>query len=142
MRCGRGRRVTLAVGLAAMAGGYGGLWLAASGRAAPPYWALVGLTSAAFAGGSWVDTACIATNVRNFPGHRGTVVGAARPERAGKGPAWWRCRFGGSAARLAVQATRCPSIARQSGQQRELHRSPFRLVAPRARPLGAPSFRT
>lgn len=56
--------------------GYGGLWLAASGRAAPPYWALVGLTAAAFAGGSWVDTACIATNVRNFPGHRGTVVGA------------------------------------------------------------------
>jgi len=76
---GCGRRVTLAAGLAAMAGGYGGLWLAASGRAAPPYWALVGLTSAAFAGGSWVDTACVATNVRNFPGHRGTVVGAPAP---------------------------------------------------------------
>ena len=70
------RRATLAAGLAAMMCGYGGLWLAASGRAAPPYWALVGLTAAAFAGGSWVDTACIATNVRNFPGHRGTVVGA------------------------------------------------------------------
>ncbi|KAK9838163.1 hypothetical protein WJX81_005591 [Elliptochloris bilobata] len=73
-----GPRVTLAAGLAAMSAGYGGLWLAASGRAAPPYWALVGLTAVAFAGGSWVDTACIATNVRNFPGHRGTIVGVLK----------------------------------------------------------------
>lgn len=68
--------MTLAAGLAAMSGGYGGLWLAASGLAEPPYWALVGLTSTAFVGGSCVDMACMATNVRNFPGHRGTVVGA------------------------------------------------------------------
>jgi len=96
---GCGRRVTLAAGLAAMAGGYGGLWLAASGRAAPPYWALVGLTSAAFAGGSWVDTACVATNVRNFPGHRGTVVGAACPERAERAErAGQRVRPGGALA--------------------------------------------
>ena len=71
--------MTLAAGLAAMSSGYGGLWLAASGLAAPPYWALVGLTSTAFVGGSCVDMACMATNVRNFPGHRGTVVGAREP---------------------------------------------------------------
>ncbi len=34
--------------------------------------AVVGLT-----GGGWTDTAAIVTSVRNFPRHRGSVVGAA-----------------------------------------------------------------
>ena len=29
----------------------------------------------AFNGSSWIDTACIATSIRNFPEDRGTVVG-------------------------------------------------------------------
>lgn len=55
--------------------GYFGLWLAASGRLALPYWAMVALTVMAFNGSNWIDTACIATNVHNFPHDRGTVVG-------------------------------------------------------------------
>ncbi len=37
---------------------------------------VVGLAVVGFAGGGWVDTACLATNVRNFPRERGIVVGA------------------------------------------------------------------
>ena len=37
----------------------------------------MGLAIAAFAGGGWTDTACLATNVRNFPRERGIVVGAS-----------------------------------------------------------------
>lgn len=55
--------------------GYFGLWLVASGKLALPYWAMVGLTVMAFNGSNWIDTACIATNVHNFPHDRGTVVG-------------------------------------------------------------------
>ena len=56
--------------------GYFGLWLVASQRLQLPYIAVVGLTVMAFNGSNWIDTACVATNVRNFPGHRGYVVGA------------------------------------------------------------------
>ena len=59
--------------------GYFGLWLAASGRLVLPYWAMVGLTVMAFNGSNWIDTACIATNVHNFPHYRGTVVGKPAP---------------------------------------------------------------
>lgn len=55
--------------------GYLGLWLVASGHAVLPYWAMVGLTVMAFNGSSWIDTACIATNVNNFPDNKGSVVG-------------------------------------------------------------------
>lgn len=69
-------RLVLMWGLVEHFCGYFGLWLAASGRLSLPYWAMVGLTVMAFNGSNWIDTACIATNVHNFPHDRGTVVGA------------------------------------------------------------------
>ena len=72
------RRVVLLIGLTEHFCGYMGLWLVASGRAVLPYWAMVGLTVMAFNGSNWIDTACIATNVHNFPGDRGSVVGQLR----------------------------------------------------------------
>ena len=69
------RRLVLLIGLLEHMCGYLGLWLVASGRAVLPYWAMVGLTVMAFNGSNWVDTAGIATNVHNFPGDRGSVVG-------------------------------------------------------------------
>ncbi len=68
-------RVVLVWGLLEHFCGYFGLWLAATGRLALPYWAMVGLTVTAFNGSNWIDTACIATNVQNFPADRGMVVG-------------------------------------------------------------------
>lgn len=68
-------RVVLLWGLLEHFCGYSGLWLAATGRLVLPYWAMVGLTVMAFNGSNWIDTACIATNVQNFPTDRGTVVG-------------------------------------------------------------------
>ncbi len=65
----------LLIGLTEHVCGYLGLWLVASGRAVLPYWAMVGLTVMAFNGSNWIDTACIATNVHNFPSDRGSVVG-------------------------------------------------------------------
>ena len=67
--------MVLAVGLAEHFCGYFGLWLAATGRLALPYFGTVCLAVMAFNGANWVDTACIATNIRNFPAHRGNVVG-------------------------------------------------------------------
>ena len=68
-------RLVLAVGLLEHFCGYFGLWLAATGRLALPYFGTVCLTVMAFNGSNWVDTACIATNLHNFPHHRGNVVG-------------------------------------------------------------------
>ncbi|CAL5224648.1 g7366 [Coccomyxa viridis] len=73
-----GPRVVLLIGLAEHVCGYLGLWLVASGRAVLPYWGMVGLTVMAFNGSNWIDTACIATNVHNFPGDRGSVVGVLK----------------------------------------------------------------
>lgn len=68
-------RLVLCWGLLEHICGYLGLWLVASGHAVLPYWAMVALTVMAFNGSNWIDTACIATNVHNFPGDRGSVVG-------------------------------------------------------------------
>ena len=68
-------RLVLAVGLLEHFCGYFGLWLTATGRLTLPYFGTVCLTVMAFNGSNWVDTACIATNIRNFPAHRGNVVG-------------------------------------------------------------------
>ncbi|EIE19129.1 Nodulin-like-domain-containing protein [Coccomyxa subellipsoidea C-169] len=73
-----GPRLVLLWGLTEHFCGYFGLWLAASGRLQLPYWAMVGLTVMAFNGSNWIDTACIATNVHNFPHDRGTVVGVLK----------------------------------------------------------------
>ncbi|KAK9904691.1 hypothetical protein WJX75_000633 [Coccomyxa subellipsoidea] len=73
-----GPRVVLLWGLTEHFCGYFGLWLVASGKLALPYWAMVGLTVMAFNGSNWIDTACIATNVHNFPHDRGTVVGVLK----------------------------------------------------------------
>ncbi|CAL8464603.1 g4138 [Coccomyxa elongata] len=73
-----GPRLVLLWGLLEHFCGYCGLWLAASGRLALPYWAMVALTVMAFNGSNWIDTACIATNVHNFPHDRGTVVGVLK----------------------------------------------------------------
>ncbi|CAK0787583.1 hypothetical protein CVIRNUC_010805 [Coccomyxa viridis] len=73
-----GPRLVLCWGLLEHVCGYLGLWLVASGHAVLPYWAMVALTVMAFNGSNWIDTACIATNVHNFPGDRGSVVGVLK----------------------------------------------------------------
>ncbi|KAK9818151.1 hypothetical protein WJX72_007867 [[Myrmecia] bisecta] len=70
-----GPRITLMIGLVLHLGGYTALYCAASGMFRPPYWVVVAIAVVAFNGGSWVDTTCIATSVRNFPHDRGTAVG-------------------------------------------------------------------
>ena len=42
------------------------------------YWQLLVLAAVACNGGTWLDTAALATNVRNYPSHRGSVVGALK----------------------------------------------------------------
>ena len=42
---------------------------------AAPFWLVVVTAGMTCWGGTWYDTACLVTNVRNFPNNRGTVVG-------------------------------------------------------------------
>eukprot|EP00878_Enallax_costatus_P023733 GHUV01025270.1.p1 GENE.GHUV01025270.1~~GHUV01025270.1.p1 ORF type:complete len:293 (+),score=72.79 GHUV01025270.1:288-1166(+) len=70
-----GPRITVWVGSTLAAIGYGGLFLASTGRLAVSYAGLLALAFIAGNSSSWFDTATIVTNVRNFPSNRGTVVG-------------------------------------------------------------------
>lgn len=70
-----GPRIVLALGLGLNACGYLGLWAALKGLFQAQFWHLVVLAAVAANAGAWIDTTIMATNVRNFPSSRGTVVG-------------------------------------------------------------------
>ncbi|PRW32873.1 MFS general substrate transporter [Chlorella sorokiniana] len=70
--------LVLLVGMASNAAGYSLLWAAVSGRFRAQLWQLAALAALGMTGSMWADTAAMATNVRNFPAHRGTVVGLIR----------------------------------------------------------------
>lgn len=40
-----------------------------------PFWLVLIIAGVSCNGGTWLDTSCLVTNVRNFPNERGTVVG-------------------------------------------------------------------
>ncbi len=42
---------------------------------AAPFWLVLIIAGLTCNGGTWIDTACLVTSVRNFPNERGTVVG-------------------------------------------------------------------
>ena len=42
---------------------------------ATPFWLVLIIAGLTCNGGTWFDTACLVTSVRNFPNERGTVVG-------------------------------------------------------------------
>lgn len=42
---------------------------------AAPFWLVLLIAGLTCNGGTWFDTACLVTSVRNFPNERGTVVG-------------------------------------------------------------------
>jgi MFS family permease len=70
-----GPRIVLLIGLLLNGLGYGLLWAAATLRihATFPQLLLLGFISCL--GGTFLDTTAMTTNIRNFPAHRGTVVG-------------------------------------------------------------------
>jgi MFS family permease len=70
-----GPRAALAIGAAASAAGFAGLRAVVAGRLALPLPGVCLLALLAGHGGTWYDTTPLATNLRNFPAHRGTVVG-------------------------------------------------------------------
>ena len=55
--------------------GYVLLWLAATGRANFSYWQLIVMCLLASNSIVWLDTALLATNIRNFPFEKGTIAG-------------------------------------------------------------------
>ncbi|KAL4452086.1 hypothetical protein ABPG75_007748 [Micractinium tetrahymenae] len=73
-----GPRIVLALGCLLNAAGYLGLWAALQGLYEAQFWHLVVLAAVAANAGSWLDTSILATNVRNFPSSRGTVVGVMK----------------------------------------------------------------
>jgi MFS family permease len=70
-----GPRAALAMGAATSAVGFAGMRAVVAGRLALPLPGVCLLALLAGHGGTWFDTAPLATNLRNFPAHRGTVVG-------------------------------------------------------------------
>jgi uncharacterized membrane protein YgcG len=73
-----GPRASLAAGAAANLAGFLGLWAAATLRFRARLWQLCALAVLAANGGTWLDTAALATSLRNFPAHRGLVVGLVK----------------------------------------------------------------
>lgn len=72
-----GPRLTLMVGCCVNALGFFLLWgtVTKTLYEASHVWQLVGLAMLAGNGGTWFDTSPLSTNLRNFPGERGFVVG-------------------------------------------------------------------
>ena len=70
-------RLVALVGLVLNCMGYLGVWAGATGRLAVMHWHVAVLIGLANCGGTFVDVACLATNIRNFPNERGTVIGAS-----------------------------------------------------------------
>ncbi|DBA71966.1 TPA: hypothetical protein ACH3X2_010713 [Trebouxia sp. C0005] len=72
---GRGPRITLLIGVIVNIFGWVSLWAAAKGLIPAPFWLVLIIAGLTCNGGTWFDTACLVTSVRNFPNERGTVVG-------------------------------------------------------------------
>lgn len=72
---GRGPRITLLIGVIVNIFGWMSLWAAAKGLIPAPFWVVLIIAGLTCNGGTWFDTACLVTSVRNFPNERGTVVG-------------------------------------------------------------------
>ncbi|GBG85457.1 hypothetical protein CBR_g40099 [Chara braunii] len=72
--------VTMVVGAVGHLTGYGVLWLTVTDRIRPTYGALCMFVTLAVGGGSWADTACVVTSMRNFPMFRGTVMGLLKSQ--------------------------------------------------------------
>ena len=73
-----GPRLVVALGALCCFCGYAGLWLLASGRAPASYAQLLLFAAVAGNAGTWLDTAAVVTNARNFPNSRGLVIGALK----------------------------------------------------------------
>eukprot|EP00873_Tetraselmis_striata_P006611 jgi/Tetstr1/426875/TSEL_017089.t1 len=73
-----GPRLTLLVGMFMNVVGFTALWAAGSGVINPPLWQVAVFAWIAHNNGTWFDTSSMVTIVRNFPNHRGTVVGAMK----------------------------------------------------------------
>jgi MFS family permease len=70
-----GPRLSLIMGCLTTFLGFIGLWAAVTKRFIASVWQLAMLAAIAGNGGTWFDTCCLATNLRNFPAQRGPVVG-------------------------------------------------------------------
>lgn len=70
-----GPRVSILLGGITNTVGFVGLWLAITQRFTFSIWQIALLALIAGNGGSWFDTCCLTTNIRNFPSSRGTIVG-------------------------------------------------------------------
>ena len=70
-----GPRLSLVIGSSTSFIGFIGLWAAITKRFTAKIWQLAVLTAIAGNGGTFFDTTCLATNLRNFPAQRGPVVG-------------------------------------------------------------------
>lgn len=73
-----GPRLTLLVGMVVNLIGFSALWAAGTGIINPPLWQVAVFAWIAHNNGTWFDTSSMVTIVRNFPNHRGTVVGAMK----------------------------------------------------------------
>ncbi|PSC71180.1 MFS general substrate transporter isoform B [Micractinium conductrix] len=70
-----GPRIVLLIGCVLNASGYFGLWAALQGWFEARLWQLAALAAISANAGAWIDCTIMASNVRNFPSSRGTVVG-------------------------------------------------------------------
>jgi MFS family permease len=70
-----GPRLSLIMGCLTTSIGFFGLWAAITKRFIATTWQLAALAALAGNGGTWFDTCCLATNLRNFPAQRGPIVG-------------------------------------------------------------------
>lgn len=60
--------------------GYMCVLLTLTRKIAPPFWLLCTSIGVGVGGDSWMDAACIGTNLQNFQEHRGTVLGILKAE--------------------------------------------------------------
>mmetsp|Transcript_40788 Transcript_40788/g.96986 ORF Transcript_40788/g.96986 Transcript_40788/m.96986 type:complete len:595 (-) Transcript_40788:567-2351(-) len=73
-----GPRLTLLIGMTMNIVGFTALWAAGSGYINASLWQVAIFAWIAHNNGTWFDTSSMVTTVRNFPNHRGTVVGAMK----------------------------------------------------------------
>lgn len=72
--------VTVSIGAVLHFVGYMAVLMTLSGRISPPFWLLCTSIGIGVGGDSWMDAACIGTNLQNFQEHRGTVMGILKAE--------------------------------------------------------------
>ena len=80
-----GPRAVLLAGVALSGAGYAGLWAASRAGGAAPYWAVALAAALAGNGGTWLDTAIMASAVANHAADRGTAVGVLKAGGGGGG---------------------------------------------------------